>query len=66
MNLTPEQAHRLATMIKPSDVIKHINDHRSEYKEWLMKQLKINQITKEEYNYEIKIFKIKTKQSTND
>lgn len=66
MDLTQEQAHRLASMIKPSIVLEYINNNLSEYEKWLEEEFQNNQIKKEEYDYEIRIFKIKSKQSTND
>ena len=64
MDLTQEQAHRLASMIKPGNVLEYINNNLSEYEKWLEEEFQNNQIKKEEYDYEI--FEIKSKQSTND
>ncbi|MDD4406720.1 MAG: hypothetical protein PHF30_01620 [Bacilli bacterium] len=66
MNLTQEQAHRLASMIKPSTVLEYINNNLSDYEKWLEEEVKNNQMKMEEYDYEIKILKIKGKQSSND
>lgn len=66
MDLTQEQAHRLASMIKPGNVLEYINNNLSEYEKWLEEEFKHNRIKKEELDYELKIFKIKSKQSTND
>ena len=57
MNLSQEQAHRLALMIKPSDVLEYINTHRSDYEEWLKNEEKKEQKKKEEKENETKICK---------
>lgn len=65
MSLSQEQAYRLASMIKPSDVIDYINNHRSEYEEWLIKEQKRVKKNKEESKNEPKICKIKRRQNPN-
>lgn len=66
MGLTQEQAYRLASMIKPSDVLKYINNHQSEYEEWLNEEQKKVQKEKEELKYEPKICEIERGQESND
>lgn len=58
MKLSQEQAHRLATMIKPSIVLEYINNHQSEYEEWLKEEEEKEKVQKEVQKNEIKICEI--------
>jgi hypothetical protein len=64
MNLSQEQAYRLASMIKPSDVIEYINNHRPEYEEWLKAETKKVHLKKEVKKDEI--YKIKCEKTSID
>lgn len=65
MSLTQEQAYRLATMIKPNIVLEYINNHQSEYEEWLRNEQTKVQKKKEELEYEPKICEVKRRQESN-
>jgi len=54
MKLTHEQATRIASSVLVSDVVAFINEHLTEYKEFLQDEYNSGSLTKKELDYEMK------------
>ena len=57
IELSEEQTKRIASNIFIGDVLTYINEHQTDYKEFLNEELKKGNLSKEELDYELKNIK---------
>jgi len=57
MELSEEQTKRIASNIFIGDVLTYINEHQTDYKEFLNEELNKGNLSKEELDYELKNIK---------